>query len=64
MDVGEVNGRYFVNNSSIGLYPRIVMRRREQCVRLGRGKWLAMGLAILAVFRRYPLVRVQLKTEA
>ena len=29
VDVGEVNGQVFVNNSSLGLYPRIV-RRRER----------------------------------
>jgi diacylglycerol kinase family enzyme len=28
--------------------------------RLGHGKWLAMFLAIIAVFRRFPLVRVRL----
>ncbi|HZL35379.1 MAG TPA: diacylglycerol kinase family protein [Tepidisphaeraceae bacterium] len=62
VDVGEVNGRCFVNNSSIGLYPQIVTRRNEQCQRLGRGKWLAMGLAIIAMFHRYPVVRVVLET--
>jgi diacylglycerol kinase family enzyme len=29
VDVGEVNGRVFVNNSGIGLYPRIVRVREE-----------------------------------
>lgn len=62
IDLGEVNGRCFVNNSSIGLYPRIVTRRNEQCERLGRGKWLATALAVLATFRRYPLVQVMLDT--
>ena len=27
IDIGEVNGRYFLNNSSIGLYPQIVQER-------------------------------------
>ena len=27
IDVGRVNGRHFVNNSSIGLYPKVVVRR-------------------------------------
>ena len=27
VDVGEVNGRVFVNNSSLGIYPHIVHRR-------------------------------------
>src|SRR4026208_425561 len=40
VDVGEVNGRIFLNNSSIGFYPRIVQERERQ-QRRGRGKWLA-----------------------
>ena len=30
VDVAEVNGRVFINNSSLGLYPRIVMHREAQ----------------------------------
>jgi diacylglycerol kinase family enzyme len=58
VDAGEVNGRLFVNNCSIGLYPSLVIRRERQRQRLGRGKWLAMLLAFLSLFKRYPLVRV------
>ena len=44
VDVGEVNGRIFLNNSSIGFYPSIVQEReREQ--RQGRGKWVAFARA-------------------
>ncbi|HVG33349.1 MAG TPA: diacylglycerol kinase family protein, partial [Pyrinomonadaceae bacterium] len=39
VDVGEVNGRIFLNNSSLGLYPSIVRQREKQQERLGRGKW-------------------------
>ena len=60
VDLGEVNGRRFVNNASIGLYPHIVSKRRRQQERLGRNKWVAMLVAIVAVFRRYPLLRVVL----
>jgi undecaprenyl-diphosphatase len=28
-DVGDVNGRCFLNNSSVGLYPRLVVRRES-----------------------------------
>ena len=59
VDVGEVNGRYFVNNSSIGLYPRVV-RGREQEQRLGRGKLMALAWAVLAVLRRHPTASVRL----
>jgi diacylglycerol kinase family enzyme len=60
IDVAAVNDRVFVNNSSIGLYPHVVRHRDQMRERLGRGKWLAMFLAIIAVFRRFPLVRVRL----
>jgi diacylglycerol kinase family enzyme len=60
IDVAAVNGRVFVNNSSIGLYPHVVRHRDQMRERLGHGKWLAMFLAIIAVFRRFPLVRVRL----
>ncbi|MDQ6894654.1 MAG: hypothetical protein M3167_18525, partial [Acidobacteriota bacterium] len=59
VDVGEVNGRFFVNNSSIGLYPRVV-RGRQDVQRLGRSKWVAFAWALLAVLRRLPTVSVRL----
>jgi diacylglycerol kinase family enzyme len=61
VDVGEVNGVLFVNNCSIGLYPHIVTRRNSQTERLGRGKWWAMALAALTVFRRFPTLHVELR---
>jgi diacylglycerol kinase family enzyme len=36
VDVGEVNGHLFLNNASLGLYPRIV-RERERQQRAGNG---------------------------
>jgi diacylglycerol kinase family enzyme len=54
VDAAEVNGRVFVNNSSIGLYPNMVRDRDRQPRR--RAKWLAMALALLRVLRR-PMAR-------
>ena len=62
VDVGEVNGRIFLNNSSLGLYPLIV-REREKQQRLGYHKWPAFAWAALTVLRRYPLVDVRLQAE-
>ena len=62
VDVGEVNGHVFVNNSSLGLYPHIVEEREKQ-QRLGTGKWSAFFWAMLSVLRRYPFVDVQLTLE-
>jgi YegS/Rv2252/BmrU family lipid kinase len=44
-DVGEVNRRIFLNNSSIGLYPRIVSEREHAQRHLGVGKWPALAHA-------------------
>jgi diacylglycerol kinase family enzyme len=62
VDVAEVNGRCFVNNSSIGLYPHLVTRRERRQERLGYGKWLAMLAALVSLFRRYPVVSVVMET--
>lgn len=53
IDVGEVNGRIFVNNSAIGLYPHMVRRRDEEQQRLGRSKRLAMVSASLHALWRF-----------
>ena len=62
IDVGEVNGRVFVNNSSLGLYPSIV-REREKQQHLGWGKWPAYVWAALAVLRRYPFLNIKLSVD-
>ncbi len=63
VDVGEVNGRIFLNNSSIGLYPSAVAHREELRHRHGGGKWPAMFNACVDVFRRFPLLDVTLQVE-
>jgi diacylglycerol kinase family enzyme len=57
IDVGEVNGHIFVNNSSIGLYPQIV-RTREQAQARGAGKWQAFLSAALYVLGRYSRLHI------
>ena len=63
VDVGDVNGRIFVNNSSLGLYPDIVRDRERQQKRLGRGKWPSLVWATLAALRRYPFLSVRLRVD-
>jgi diacylglycerol kinase family enzyme len=58
IDVAEVNGRVFVNNSSVGLYPDMVMLREQEQEKRGSSKRMAMlraGLASLRHFRRHRL---------
>jgi diacylglycerol kinase family enzyme len=64
IDVGDLNGRVFVNNSSLGIYPYMVLNRDSQRKRYGFGKWKAMFYAILKVFRRFPMVEVKLSTDS
>jgi YegS/Rv2252/BmrU family lipid kinase len=66
VDVAEVNGRVFVNNSSLGLYPHIVRHREQQQSRFGRGKWPAMISASLqALQRNHPMsVRIEVDGES
>lgn len=61
IDIGEVNGCYFLNNSGLGLYPRIVHEREQQQAQ-GRSKWLAFFSALLIIIHRYPLLTVRLST--
>lgn len=63
IDTGEVNGRVFLNNSSLGLYPDMVNEREKQQRRLGRGKWLAFCWACLMALRRFPFLNVRLSID-
>lgn len=61
VDVAEVNGRIFVNNCSLGSYPEAVRRRERLREQHGRGKWAAMLLASITVFRRLRRMRVRIE---
>jgi diacylglycerol kinase family enzyme len=58
IDVGEVNGRTFINNSSIGLYPEMVVKRDDHQKNNGHGKWVAMARAAWHTLLRFPLLHV------
>ena len=53
VDLAELNGRTFVNNSAIGLYPLMVVDREAQQKRLGRSKRLAMLVASARTLVRF-----------
>ena len=59
IDVAEVNSRPFLNNSSIGLYPKLV-QEREEIRRLGYRKSVALLRALVPTLRNLPLTRVRL----
>jgi diacylglycerol kinase family enzyme len=55
VDVGEVNGRMFVNNSGVGAYPHLVVERRRQ----RRTRWVSEAIAAATVLREYPQLLVE-----
>ncbi len=60
VDVGRVNGVYFANNISLGLYPQIVLYRERMRRRVG--KWLAYPLALVVALRR--ITKISMTIEA
>ena len=62
VDVGEVNGRIFINNTSIGLYPRLVRDRGQQQPK-GRRRSSALAAAAWTAWRRYRRVTVRIQRE-
>jgi YegS/Rv2252/BmrU family lipid kinase len=63
VDMGEVNGRTFVNNASLGLYPHIVRNRKRLQERQGHRKYWAMLWATLKVVGRHPFMRLKLHLD-
>lgn len=63
VDMGEVNGRTFINNSSVGLYPRFVRSRVEHETHYGWSRRAAFIFAALAALHFYRLLHVRLMID-
>jgi diacylglycerol kinase family enzyme len=63
VDVGAVNDRFFLNNSSLGLYPKVVAGRDALGQRLGHRKLPALVWAAFSVLRRYPFLHVRIDID-
>ena len=63
LDIGEVNGRLFLNFSGVGLHPMMVKHRDVQRAVLGRQKFVAMFVALFRVLRRPPVLRARLQND-
>lgn len=63
VDVGEVNGVGFINNSSLGLYPGIVRERERLQRRFSKRRRSAMAWAMLATLKREPLLHLRLRFD-
>lgn len=62
LDSGELNGRTFVNNASLGFYARIV-RERQIEQRKGRAKWIAFAVGLLRAWTEYRQIRVRMTAD-
>jgi diacylglycerol kinase family enzyme len=58
VDVAEVNGRVFINNSAVGLYPLMVRDREAQQSKFGRSKRWAMAVAAARTLLRFSSQRL------
>ena len=63
IDVGEVDGRVFLNNSSLGLYPHIVVDREAARRRLHLGKWPALARATWRALREPHALTITLHVD-
>ena len=63
LDVGEVNGRVFINNISLGLYPAFVEARGNVRRRSPIMRWLVILAATLRVLSQLPLMRTRLTID-
>lgn len=62
VDVGEVNGRVFINTSSLGVYPRLVVERERE-ERKGRSYVVSLAFAAVRIWRHYRRVQVALDVD-
>lgn len=63
LDLGEVNGEVFVNNSVLGFYPPVVAVRDQVRKRFGHGKWRATAAALLELLPRLVPLGVKVEVE-
>jgi diacylglycerol kinase family enzyme len=63
IDVGEVNGFSFLNNSSLGLYADAVRDVRLRARKLRRSRRATLIWAFLAAMRRAPLLHARLRLD-
>jgi diacylglycerol kinase family enzyme len=63
IDLAEVNGETFINNSSIGIYPYMVMHRERRRAAHKLAKWMAMVPAFLRMLHHFPPRRLRISAK-
>lgn len=66
VQVGEVNGRIFLVNASLGLYPQLLQDREAFKHQFGRHRWVAIlsGLVTLFEWRRQLTLEIELDGQS
>ena len=62
LDVGEVNGEVFLNNSSLGFYPPIIQARDQEMKRSKHGKWVSMAIVTFKLLPRLASLHVRISS--
>ncbi len=63
INVGEVNGRTFLNRSSVGLYPLALRHREKMFRRFGRSRLIALLSGATALMRWGNMMTIRLTTK-
>jgi diacylglycerol kinase family enzyme len=63
VDVGEINGRIFLNNAGIGLYAQMLERREQDKRRFGRRRLVAFFSGMRCLLSPHPLYAVELVAD-
>ena len=61
--LGEVNGRTFLINASLGLYAKSIQEREESTARFGRNRFVAIASTFKTLLGRHRLLHVRLTTD-
>jgi diacylglycerol kinase family enzyme len=64
VDLGDLDGQVFVNNSSIGLYPYLVHEREEHERRFKWSRMKALARAAWRTFWRFPVLEFRVRRPA
>lgn len=64
VQVGTVNGRAFLVNASLGLYPELLEQREEAKQRFGRHRLVALGAGLRTLMGRFPRLRLMMRGDA
>jgi diacylglycerol kinase family enzyme len=63
VDIGEINGRIFLNNAGIGLYAQMLEQREHDKRRFGRSRMVAFLSGMRCLLRLHPLFAVELVAD-